>query len=124
MAYSKTNWQDNVTPLSAANLNKIEQGIADAHAVTDTYTAADVLAKLKTVDGAGSGLDADTVRGYVPVNKAGDTITGDITVNGAIRTRNGLDLIFIGDDAVIEDFNTANSIRIKGRQDPTIADIY
>ncbi|NOK15283.1 hypothetical protein, partial [Corallococcus exercitus] len=97
MAYSKTNWQDNVTPLSAANLNKIEQGIADAHAVTDTYTAADVLAKLKTVDGAGSGLDADTVRGYVPVNKAGDTITGDITVNGAIRTRNGLDLIFIGD---------------------------
>jgi hypothetical protein len=31
-----------------------------------SYTAADVLAKLKTVDGAGSGLDAATVLGYVP----------------------------------------------------------
>ncbi|WP_256846904.1 hypothetical protein [Paenibacillus sp. Pae108] len=75
MAYTaKTNW----TPadgVSDADLNRIEQGIKDAHAVTDTYTAADVLSKIKTVDGAGSGLDADTVRGYVPVNKAGDTIT-------------------------------------------------
>lgn len=32
MAYNKTNWQDDVTPLSATNLNKMEQGIADAHA--------------------------------------------------------------------------------------------
>ncbi|MGF9711613.1 hypothetical protein [Paenibacillus naphthalenovorans] len=98
--------------------------VANAALPASSYTAADVLSKIKTVDGAGSGLDADTVRGYVPVNKAGDTITGDFTVNGAIRTRNGLDLIFIGDDAVIEDFDTANSIRIKGRQNPTIADIY
>ncbi|MDR3495361.1 MAG: hypothetical protein P4L82_12240 [Ancalomicrobiaceae bacterium] len=30
------------------------------------YTAADVLAKLLTVDGSGSGLDADTVRGATP----------------------------------------------------------
>lgn len=29
-----------------------------------SYTAADVLAKLKTVDGSGSGLDADTLDGY------------------------------------------------------------
>lgn len=29
-----------------------------------TYTAADVLAKIKTVDGAGSGLDADTLDGF------------------------------------------------------------
>jgi hypothetical protein len=29
-----------------------------------SYTAADVLTKLKTVDGAGSGLDADTLDGY------------------------------------------------------------
>ncbi len=28
------------------------------------YMAADVLAKLRTVDGSGSGLDADTVRGF------------------------------------------------------------
>lgn len=31
MAYTKTNWQDNVTPVSAQNMNKIEQGIEDAH---------------------------------------------------------------------------------------------
>ena len=31
-----------------------------------SYTAADVLAKLITVDGSGSGLDADTIRTFVP----------------------------------------------------------
>ncbi|SDJ92975.1 hypothetical protein [Paenibacillus naphthalenovorans] len=36
-------------------------------------------------DGAGSGLDADTVRGYVPVNKAGDTMTGDLLMSGVTR---------------------------------------
>lgn len=37
---------------------------ADAgYLAASSYTAADVLAKLKTVDGAGSGLDADTVDG-------------------------------------------------------------
>lgn len=46
------------------------------------YTASDVLTKIKTVDGAGSGLDADTVKGYTPVNKAGDTITGNLTIGG------------------------------------------
>ena len=29
-----------------------------------TYTAADVLTKIKTVDGSGSGLDADTIDGF------------------------------------------------------------
>ncbi len=32
---------------------------------SSSYTAADVLAKIKTVDGSGSGLDADVVRGLV-----------------------------------------------------------
>jgi hypothetical protein len=31
-------------------------------------------------DGAGSGLDADTVRGYIPANKAGDNFTGNINI--------------------------------------------
>jgi len=55
-----------------------------------TYTAADVLAKLITVDGSGSGLDADTLDGYnSAVAATGNTIvlrnaSGDInagTVN-------------------------------------------
>lgn len=41
------------------------QAEVDAIAATAAaYTAADVLAKLKTVDGAGSGLDADKLDGY------------------------------------------------------------
>ena len=40
------------------------QGVkADAALPASSYTAADVLTKIKTVDGAGSGLDADTVDG-------------------------------------------------------------
>jgi len=34
-------------------------------------------------DGAGSGLDADTVRGYIPANKAGDNFTGNINITGS-----------------------------------------
>jgi hypothetical protein len=33
-----------------------------------SYTAADVLSKVKSVDGTGSGLDADLLRGYIPVS--------------------------------------------------------
>lgn len=71
------------------------------------YTAANVLAKLLTVDGSGSGLDADLLRGltpeqvvnfarivaglgYTPVNKAGDTMSGNLaveTVKGHILLR-------------------------------------
>ena len=31
MAYTKTNWVNGTTPLSSDNMNKIEQGIYDAH---------------------------------------------------------------------------------------------
>ena len=40
-------------------------GILDSrYLLKSAYTAADILAKLKTVDGSGSGLDADTLDGY------------------------------------------------------------
>jgi hypothetical protein len=40
------------------------KGVADAlYLASTSYTAADVLTKIKTVDGSGSGLDADTVDG-------------------------------------------------------------
>jgi len=59
-----------------------------------SYTAADVRAKLLTVDGSGSGIDADLLDGqqgsfytniiarlgYTPLDKAGDTMTGPLTV--------------------------------------------
>ena len=91
MSYTKTNWTDRAvqypnrftlvnngdgtytltpapgtvtqtgTPISATNLNKIEQGVLDAN------TPSVLLDYIKTVDGAGSGLDADLVRGKVAV---------------------------------------------------------
>ena len=37
MAYKKTTWVDNSAPsINADNLNKIEQGIEDAHGLTDS----------------------------------------------------------------------------------------
>jgi hypothetical protein len=51
-----------------------------------SYTAADVLTKIKTVDGTGSGLDADLLRGLAPADtNTGSTIvqrngSGDIIV--------------------------------------------
>lgn len=61
-----------------------------------TYSAADVIAKLLTVDGSGSGLDADLLDGqdssfftniiarlgYTPVNKGGDTMSGALAFTG------------------------------------------
>ena len=38
MAYSKTNWVDNTTPIDKNNLNKIEQGIYDNSLVVDAVT--------------------------------------------------------------------------------------
>jgi hypothetical protein len=39
MSYSKTNWTDAVTPVSATNLNKIEQGITDIDTLRKYLTA-------------------------------------------------------------------------------------
>jgi len=50
---------------------------------SSSYTAADVLTKIKTVDGSGSGLDADTVDGIQgsAITHQGDSValTGDVT---------------------------------------------
>ena len=72
MSYDKTIWVDGDTPLSSTNLNKIEQGIEDAHnnkLDASTYTANDILTKIKTVDGAGSELDADKLDGNANAGK-------------------------------------------------------
>lgn len=74
---------------------KAVSNVANAALPSASYTAADVLTKIKTVDGAGSGLDADLLDaqssayyidiparlGYTPVNKAGDTMTGSLTID-------------------------------------------
>ena len=37
MAYQKTRWVNNETPLNEGNLNKLEQGVKDAHDVIDQH---------------------------------------------------------------------------------------
>ena len=56
-------------------------------------TASEILAKIKTVDGSGSGLDADTVDGLDSTqflrSDATDTMTGSLTVTGAVDATSG-----------------------------------
>jgi hypothetical protein len=57
------------------------------------YTAADVLTKIKTVDGSGSGLDADTLDGV----EASGFITTSVTQPSNIAIRNGSPTIYLRD---------------------------
>lgn len=73
-----------------------QAGTDTARAVTPAALAAALLPLLLARDGAGSGLDADLLDGqhgsyysniaarlgYTPVNKAGDTMTGALTLSG------------------------------------------
>lgn len=52
-------------PISDATQAELD-ALATAILDVSSYTAADVLAKIKTVDGSGSGLDADIIRGTTP----------------------------------------------------------
>ncbi len=91
-----------------ADLNVITKAIADStEAALDaldglkvpvsSYNAADVLAKIKTVDGAGSGLDADMLDGVssagfataaqgtkadASLQRSGGVMTGDLNMDG------------------------------------------
>lgn len=71
----------------------VTKNVSD-YVLSTAYTAADVLSKLKTVDGSGSGLDADTVDG-VHLSKLfrlmdlGEDANG-VTVSGAYRTNQGI----------------------------------
>tara|TARA_B100001059_G_C17813587_1_gene573751 strand:+ start:937 stop:2277 length:1341 start_codon:yes stop_codon:yes gene_type:complete len=55
------------------------------------YTASDVLSKIKTVDGAGSGLDADLLDGLSSASYL-QTTSASLTANGYVALNNGLQL--------------------------------
>lgn len=116
MPYTKTNWLDRIvqfprrykdqnnnqitltpdpgtvtqegTPVNATRLNKMEQGIADAH------TPSVILDYLKTVDGAGSGLDADLFdgvdsTGFMRSAQSAETDLNKYTISGVYRLASG-----------------------------------
>ena len=80
--------------VETGNDNYIRHGTADAvrtfinveNGATADQSASEILTLIKTVDGSGSGLDADTVDGIQATNflrsDQADTASGDITFNG------------------------------------------
>ena len=76
------------------------QTALDAKLASSSYTAADVLTKIKTVDGAGSGLDADLLDGISSASflrsDVSDTATGTHTFDD-LRADGGN--LILGDDA-------------------------
>lgn len=83
--------------ISSAN---VTSGLGYTPLNAASYTAADVLAKLVTVDGSGSGLDADALDGqdssfytnipgrlgYTPFANTGGTLFGSLAVSGSISS--------------------------------------
>lgn len=88
-AYDATSWDGDTThaPSKNAVRDKIESlsagGVTSVDGNTGAVTASQLLTSIKTVDGAGSGLDADLLDGissaaFAPV--ASPTFTGTVTV--------------------------------------------
>ena len=70
MAYLKKTWQDDVTPISATNMNHIEQGIFSLGRVTGTY--------------AGNGATIRTISlGFTPTSVTLCTDSGIMRYNGS-----------------------------------------
>lgn len=73
--------------LSIAKVSGLQTAL-DAKLNTSAYTAADVLAKLLTVDGSGSGLDADLLDGYSSRDFLNNTnLTGNTNLNAFSMAR-------------------------------------
>jgi len=69
---------------STAHITSSERAAWNAKLDSSAYTAADVLEKIKTVDGAGSGLDADLVQGGAGFSMTNKPYAyGSYTGNGA-----------------------------------------
>ena len=77
---------ENFTTADHSKLDGIESG------ATADQTASEILTLIKTVDGSGSGLDADTLDGISSASflrsDASDTFTGTLTVSGAAAVDN------------------------------------
>ena len=69
------------------------QTALDSKLASSSYTASDVLTKIKTVDGSGSGLDADTLDGVNSSSflrsDATDTASGNLTFSGTCTFDSG-----------------------------------
>ena len=74
---------------------------ADAALPASSYTAADILKKLLTVDGSGSKLDADLLDGKEATNFASSTHTHTVSSIGAANAKHNhstLDIVRYGNE--------------------------
>lgn len=106
MAYTKTTWVDDNPPaIIAANLNKIEQGVEDAHTAVDNHiashpsgTTADTTPIYIVEDLASPGTWSASIPvrnpGVNPVVAIGDNAPDDATygITGIENWRNGQDI--------------------------------
>jgi len=118
-------------PLSDQVSSSSSESIATSNAVNIVNTKVEdlearfngpeILARLITVDGDGSELDADKLDGYqfsdlnnMFVNSSGDTITGQVTITGGnkIRYSNGTSFLDIKADSAQSTLDSNNAIGI------------
>ena len=73
-----------------ANIDSLQTAL-DTKLAASSYTAADVLTKIKTVDGAGSGLNADLLDGLSSASFTKDSdFTQSLSADGWCKLPNGL----------------------------------
>ncbi|WP_420142378.1 gp53-like domain-containing protein [Sphingomonas sp.] len=98
------------------------------------FTAANILQRLLTVDGSGSGLDADLLDGqhgsyyanvparlgFTPANRAGDTFTGNVSVVGgdltACRADGATGAVFLGNSGTRYLYYDGTNYQFNGAQ--------
>ncbi len=97
-----------ITSMGTRTLTLGDLGYTGETNATADQTASEILTAIKTVDGSGSGLDADTVDGLQASQflraDASDTTTGSLTINGdavvnKVRCRTGQNLILNAGEA-------------------------
>ena len=98
---------------TAADSDKLGGTAASGYVLASDYEDADVLAKIKNVDGAGSGLDADLVQGGTPVklSSSGNEI---VKIAGNVIKNQPTAWAAIESDGTIVDSHNVSSVSFNG----------
>lgn len=92
------------------NFTNLNDGL-DTKLNSTSYTAADVLTKIKTVDGTGSGLDADLLKGVANLFLT----PGVVTISSVVRSSNTSTITTSSSHG----FTTGNTVTVYGISDTT-----
>lgn len=100
MAYTKTNWVNGVTPVNADNMNKIEDGVANALAKPDAVLSSNEL--------VGVGINGEQVRVQLGegLTLSGDTSPYTLSASGGTQLYKHVVDTTIGFITIISTINT------------------